>query len=399
MTELLAPAGDPEKLKWAVAYGADSVYFGLEFGSLRSFAGNFSLEDAQEGLLYLHKRNKKGYVALNIYPFSDEYTRLLNDAFALEEMGVDGVIVSDLGVLTALRDKGFKAPIHISTQANTLSWQTALAYRKLGADRVNLARELSLEQITEIQKNLKGRLETEVFIHGAVCFSYSGRCAVSDYMTGFRANRGECKHPCRYKYFLVEEKRPGKYMPVFEDNRGLYLFNTKDLALFEYVPQLAELGIASFKIEGRMKSIHYIATVVSFYRQLLDGKSFTKEQALDWLNRVPNRGYTAGFIKGSFLPEDYSWERSVSAGTSRFVANVIESEPERCTILVRNTINAGETLEVLAPGGRLFKVQLPQPLKPPDGTALETAQSGDSLELPYALPEYGILRRIEIETA
>ncbi len=303
------------------------------------------------------KRTKQGYAALNIFPFSDEYGRLISDAFALQDMGIDGIIVSDIGVLTVLRKKGFKAPIHISTQANTLSWQTALAYEELGADRVILARELSLEQITEIQKNLKGRLETEVFIHGAVCFSYSGRCAVSDYMTGFRANRGECKHPCRYKYFLVEEKRPGTYMPVFEDNRGLYLFNSKDLALFEYLPQLRELGISSFKIEGRMKSIYYIAAVVSVYRQLLDGKSFTKEQVLNWLHRVPNRGYTAGFIKGSFLPEDYSWERSVSAGTSRFAANVIESGPEWCTILVRNTINAGGTLEVLSPGGRLSTVR------------------------------------------
>lgn len=399
MTELLAPAGTLEKLKWAVAYGADSVYFGLEFGSLRNFAGNFTLEDAKEGLLYLHNMGKKGYAALNIFPFSDEYSRLISDAFALQDMSIDGIIVSDIGVLTALRKKGFKAPIHISTQANTLSWQTALAYKELGAERVILARELSLEQLAEIQKHLKGRMETEVFIHGAVCFSYSGRCALSDYMTGYRANRGECKQPCRYQYFVVEEKRPGKYMPVFEDNRGLYLFNSKDLALFEYLPQLREMGICSFKIEGRMKSIHYIATVVSFYRQLLDGKTFTKEQALDWLNRVPNRGYTAGFIKGSFLPEDYSWDKSVSAGTSRFVANVLETRPDGCTLRVRNTIASGETFEVLSPGGRLSSVRMPQPLNHTDGTVSETAKNGDCLELPDSLPEYAVLRRIEVESA
>jgi putative protease len=398
MPELLAPAGNLEKLKWAVAYGADSVYFGLEFGSLRNFAGNFSLEEAKEGLLYLHRFGKRGYAALNIYPFSDEYSRLLEEAFALEEMGVDGVIVSDIGLLTALKEKGFKTPIHISTQANTLSWQTALAYKNLGAARVNLARELSFEQISAIQKHVKGQIETEVFIHGAVCFSYSGRCAVSDYMTGFRANRGECKHPCRYQYFLVEEKRPGKYIPVFEDNRGLYLFNTKDLALFEYVPRLAELGISSFKIEGRMKSIHYIAAIVSFYRQLLDGKSLTKEQALEWLNRVPNRGYTAGFLKGTFLPEDYAWDKSVSEGTSRFVANVETSGPDRCTIRVRNTIYSAETLEVLMPDGSLLSIQTPHPLKCTDGSLRETVQSGQCVELPCSLPEYSILRRIEVES-
>lgn len=396
MTELLAPAGNLEKLKWAVAYGADSVYFGLEFGSLRNFAGNFSLEDAKEGLLYLHRFGRRGYVTLNIYPFSDEYTRLLDVSFALEEMGVDGVIVSDIGLLTILKKKGFKAPIHISTQANTLSWQTALAYKDLGASRVNLARELSLNHISEIQKHLKGEMETEVFVHGAICFSYSGRCAISDYMTGYRANRGECKHPCRYQFFVVEEKRPGMYIPVFEDNRGLYLFNAKDLALFEFVTRLVELGISSFKIEGRMKSIHYIATVVSFYRQLLDGKPFTTEQALDWLNRVPNRGYTAGFMKGSFLPEDYSWDKSVSAGTSRFVANVTESRPDRCTLCVRNTIYSGEDLELLTPDGHLSSISLPRPLKCCDGSLADKVQNGQFVELPYFLPEYSVLRRFEI---
>jgi putative protease len=395
MPELLAPAGNLEKLKWAVTYGADSVYFGLEFGSLRSFAGNFTFEDAENGLRYLHERGKKGYVTLNIYPFSDEYERLIRTACLLDEMGADGLIISDLGLLTALKKKNLKTPLHISTQANTTSWQTVLAYRDLGASRVNLARELSLRQIEEIQKNLHGSIETEVFIHGAVCFSYSGRCAISDYMTGYRANRGQCKHPCRYQYSLVEEKRPGKYMPVYEDNRGLYFFNSKDLALFEYIPSLTKLGIASFKIEGRMKSIHYIAAVVSLYRRLLDGESISNEQALTWLNRVPNRGYTSGFIKGSFQPDDYAWDQSASAGTSRFVANVTQSRPDGCTIRVRNTIRAGETLEVLRPGRNLHEMTMPAPLLTAEGKSVDFAQSDSHLILPAPLPEYTILRRVQ----
>lgn len=398
MPELLAPAGNFEKLKWAIEYGADAVYFGLEFGSLRNYAGNFTLEEAENGLGYLHEHGKKGYVTLNIFPFTDEYDQLVNAACQLDEMGVDGLIISDLGLLSALKKNNLKTALHISTQANCTSLQTAAAWLDLGASRVNLARELSLVQIAEIQKTLRGRIELEVFIHGAVCFSYSGRCAISDYMTGYRANRGECKHPCRYQYYLVEEKRPGKYMPVFEDQRGLYLFNSKDLALFEYIPQLTELGIASFKIEGRMKSIHYIASVVSFYRQLLDGKTFTKDQALDWLSRVPNRGYTAGFIKGTFGPEDYAWDQSVSQGTSRFVANVTESKPDGCVIRVRNTITAGEELEALMPNGNLSSVTIPNPLPTIKGECLDTAKNEDLLILPAPLPEYTILRKIFIKT-
>ncbi|KKK69770.1 hypothetical protein LCGC14_2930700, partial [marine sediment metagenome] len=297
--ELLAPAGDLEKLKWAVAYGADAVYFGAEFGSLRSFAGNFSFDDAEKGIAHLHENNRKGYVALNIYPFSEEYDKLIETAKTLDDIGVDAFIVADLGVLNELKKLNLNAALHISTQANTTSSQAVLAYKQLGASRVNLARELSADRIKDIQHQIGDGIETEVFIHGSVCFSYSGRCAISDYMTGFAANRGECKHPCRWKYSLVEEKRPGEYMPVYEDDRGLYLFNSKELALFGFVPALTEAGVRSFKIEGRMKSIHYIATVVSFYRKVIDGKVFSWEEGLEMLSRIPNRGYSQGFMKGA----------------------------------------------------------------------------------------------------
>jgi putative protease len=393
--ELLAPAGNLEKLKWAVIYGADAVYFGAEFGSLRSFAGNFNFNDAAAGLDLLHEHGKKGYVTLNIYPFSDEYDKIISTAKTLDDMGADAFIVSDLGVLTELRKLDLNAALHISTQANTTSYQTVLAYKELGAKRVNLARELSLSKIKQIQQKIRGQIETEVFINGAVCFSYSGRCAISDYLTGHSANRGECKHPCRWKYALVEETRPGQYMPVFEDERGLYLFNSKDLALFEFVPALMEAGVGSIKIEGRMKSIHYIATVVSFYRQVLDGKRFTLEQGLELLNRVPNRGYSTGFMKGSIDNSDYEIHQSSSQSESIFVGNVIEEKVNGKSVLeVRNKIYAGDKLEVMTPDGSLSTLTLHAPLTTTDGQQADFANNSQFVLLEQDLKPYAILRRV-----
>ena len=392
--ELLAPAGNLEKLKWACAYGADAVYFGMEFGSLRSFAGNFTLDEAREGLEHLHRFGKKGYATLNIYPFSDEYDRLTQIAKDLDAIGVDALIVADMGVLAELKKLNLKAALHISTQANTTSYQTVRAYAALGANRVNLARELSLEQIETIQKHLGSSIETEVFVHGAVCFSYSGRCAISDYLTGFRANRGECKHPCRWQYSLVEEKRPGEYMPVFEDERGLYFFNSKELALFEYLPAMAAAGINSFKIEGRMKTVHYLATVVSFYRQVIDGKIFTPEEGLKLLSRVPNRGYSTGFAKGTVTPDDYSVGKSLSGAESTFVGNVIDCDCGVSTIEVRNKIFAGDVLEVLKPDGQLSTITMPTPLVDSKGDHLEFANNSQFVLVTETLPEYTILRRV-----
>lgn len=393
--ELLAPAGNLEKLKWAVIYGADAVYFGTRFGSLRNFAGNFSFDDAEAGLGFLHANGKKGYVTLNIYPFSDEYEKIINTARILDEMGVDAFIVSDLGVLMELKKLGLNAALHISTQANTTSFQTVLSYQTLGAKRVNLARELSLQQIQQIQKHVHGKIETEVFISGAVCISYSGRCAISDYLSGFRANRGECKQACRWKYCVVEETRPGQYMPVFEDERGLYLFNCKELALFEFVPALKEAGVNSVKIEGRMKSIHYIATVVSFYRQVLDGKEFAWEPGLKLLNRVHNRGYSTGFLKGEIDNTDYQRERSNSRSISIFVGNVLEEKLQgKCVLEIRNKIYAGEALEVLSPDGSLSTITLPSPLVTTDNQHVRFANSSQFVLLEQDLKAYTILRRV-----
>ncbi|MBN2418103.1 MAG: U32 family peptidase [Deltaproteobacteria bacterium] len=393
--ELLAPAGNLEKLKWSVTYGADAVYFGTEFGSLRSFAGNFSMDDAQSGIDYLHKMGKKGYVTLNIYPFSEEFERISETANTLNEIGVDAFIISDIGVLNQLSKMGLKAELFISTQANTTNYQAAIAYSELGASRVILARELSIDRIREIAQKTRGIIETEVFIHGAVCFSYSGRCAISDYLTGYRANRGECKHPCRWKYALVEETRPGKFMPVFEDERGLYLFNSKDTALFEFLPDLIEAGVQSVKIEGRMKSIHYLATVVSFYRQVLDGKRFTKEQSLKMLNRVPNRGLSSGFMKGYIDEKDYQIEESGSYSESVFVGNIIAEKHDGKSVLeVRNKIYADEVLEVLNTDGTLSQLRMQSPLVTKNGQRLSEVNHSQFILIDMDLPPCTILRRV-----
>ncbi len=394
--ELLAPAGNLEKLKWAVQYGADAVYFGTEFGSLRSYAGNFSIADAAAGLKYLHKHGKKGYVTLNIYPFTDEFPRLKEMARQLDEVGADAFIVADLGVLATLRSMNLQAKIHISTQASTTNGQAVLAYGEWGASRVNLARELSIEQIQDVQNLVGQSVETEVFIHGAVCFSYSGRCAISDYLTGHRANRGECKQPCRWNYALVEEKRPGEVMPYFEDDRGSYFFNSRELALFEFVPRLQAAGVSSIKIEGRMKSFHYIAATVSFYRRIIDGWQVDPQEGLALLDRIPNRGYSQGFMKGSINAADYQHDVSRSHGASVFVGNILEREAGGQTVLeVRNKITAGETLEVLTPDGSFSEITMPDSLLTTDGESITVVNNSKFLVMESSLPPYALLRRLK----
>jgi putative protease len=399
MSELLAPAGTLEKLKWAVAYGADAVYFGVTQFSLRSYAGNFSLDEAAAGLSYLHQRGKRGYVTLNIYPFTEEYDALLPLARALAAMGADAFIVADLGVVRALRQLSLGVPLHISTQANTVSAQAVLAYHELGAARVNLARELSLARIQALQRRVAARIETEVFIHGSVCFSYSGRCAISDYLTGRRANRGECTQSCRWNYTLMEEKRPGEYFPVFEDKRGLYLFNSKDLALYRYLPALVAAGVASLKLEGRMKNAHYIAAVVSLYRRLLDGEIIADEEIIRLLARVNNRGYSEGFMKGAITDEDYQRDFGGYFATSTLIAHTTEKTAEdgRRICTVNNSLYAGETLELLTPDGRARAYTIPTPLLTVEGEALAVAQNHHTVLLEGKLPAYAILRRVEGE--
>ncbi len=399
MPELLAPAGSLENLYWACAYGADAVYFGLQKFSLRSFAGNFTADEAEEGLAHLHSLGKRGYATLNIYPFSDEYDDLRNTAGILSEIGVDAFIASDPGVISMLIKDFPGISVHVSTQANTVSSQSALFYKELGASRVNLARELSLEQIRQLQNNIGGAIETEVFVHGSVCFSYSGRCAISDYLSARGANRGECAQSCRWKYALVEEQRPGEFFPVFEDERGCYIMNSKDIALYRFIPQLVDIGVSSFKIEGRMKSLHYVASILSLYRRIMDGHNLSAEEILRNLSRVSNREYTEGFIKGRIEPDDYRRDVGGYMYTSLFMLNTLpETVGSMRKCAVKGTIRGGETLELLTPDGLVKPYQLPDRFITDDGAELDVAQNCHIIMLPEnGLPDYSILRRINID--
>ena len=264
--ELLAPAGDLERLKIAIEYGADAVYLGGENFGMRTAAKNFSNEDIREGVKYAHERGKKVFVTVNIIPHNEDFNGLEDYLLELEKAGVDALIASDPGVISVIKDTIPNMEIHLSTQANTTNYHSANFWYKQGVKRVVIARELSFKEIKELRDNIPDDMDVEAFMHGAMCISYSGRCLISNYMTGRDANRGSCAQSCRWKYSLVEEKRPGEYYPVYEDERGTFFFNSKDLCMIEYVPELIESGITSLKIEGRMKTAYYVATVVRAYR-------------------------------------------------------------------------------------------------------------------------------------
>jgi len=388
--ELLAPAGDLRKLKWAIEYGADAVYFGMSEFSLRNFAGNFNLEDAKEGLDILHKAGKQGFVTLNIYPFTNEYASIIDTAKELEKIGADGFIVADIGLINEIRKNNINVPIHVSTQANTVSAQTALFYAEMGCVRVNLARELSFEQIKEIKEIVGDKIELEVFIHGSVCFSYSGRCAISDYLVGRQANRGTCSQPCRWGYHLVEEKRDGSFMPVFEDNRGLYFYNSRDLALFDYVKKLQDIGITSLKIEGRMKTIHYLASVLPIYRNFIDGNEMDYDKVETLISRISNRGYMKGFMKGYIDPTaDYKADSANYQFTSVMVGHTAETN----VLQVNNSIFGGEVLELITPNS-VSEYKMPELIKTTDGDLLQEVNNSMCILMPDDFPKYAILRRV-----
>ncbi|SHF02422.1 putative protease [Desulfofundulus australicus DSM 11792] len=358
--ELLAPAGDLEKLKAAVVFGADAVYLGGKQFSLRERAGNFTLEEIAAGVEFAHARGVKVYVTVNIFARNRDLDDLPIYLKQLEQIGVDAVIVSDPGVLTLVRETAPGLPVHLSTQANTTNWKAARFWQEQGVSRIILARELGLEEIREIRRQVTVPLE--IFVHGAMCISYSGRCLLSSYMTGRDANRGDCAQACRWRYALVEEKRPGEYFPLEEDSRGTYILSSRDLCLLEYIPQLVEAGINSLKIEGRVKSIHYVATVVSVYRQALDayradpGRYRVRNRWLEELGKVSHREYTTGFFAGPPVRAAQGAVDSIYLRPYTFTGVVREYDPARGLALVeqRNRFARGEVLEVLLPGGETF---------------------------------------------
>lgn len=356
--ELVAPAGNMEKLQAALDFGADAVYLGGKEFSLRALAGNFTLEEMRKAVALVHKAGRRVYVTVNIFAHHRDLEELPGYLQELNDMPVDGLIVSDPGVMMLARQYCPEIPLTISTQANVTNSLAAQFYKDMGARRIVAARELSLEELAEIKRRVD--IELEVFVHGAMCLSYSGRCWMSLAMTGRDANRGECAHPCRYRYFLREEKRPGHYFPVEADDRGTYVMNSRDLCLLAKVPQLIELGIDAFKIEGRMKSAHYVASVVRIYRQAIDavveGREYRTAEWLEELQRVATRPFTEGFA-GSALEPMQDPEMTEIKGRVRFCGVVLAYDPEKHLILVeqRAPFKPGDLLEFMEPGSPLYR--------------------------------------------
>ncbi len=353
--ELLCPAGNLTALETALHFGADAVYGGMKRFGLRAFAGNFGGEELREAVRLTHAAGKKFYVTLNSLPYDDEMDAFTEAAREALDAGVDAAIVSDPGAIVTLRQEVPELPLHVSTQANTLNTPAAELYRDLGCSRIILAREMSLERIRALRKNLGSRPELEIFVHGASCVAYSGRCLLSAYLTGRSGNRGECAQPCRWKYAVVEEKRPGEYLPVAEDENGTYLFSARDLCLMPLLPRLCEAGVASLKIEGRMKTEYYVAVVTGAYRRALDllresPEAF--ERALPELTRelenASHRDSDTGFLEGQVKEpggaEGFHQSRE-------YIARVVEVQGGEARLLLKNRFFAGEELELMTRGG------------------------------------------------
>lgn len=358
--ELLAPAGDLEKLQAAVLYGADAVYLGGKSFGLRAAAGNFTPEEMAQGVEFAHERGRKVYVTVNIFAHNRDLLELPGYLKELVDMKVDAIIVADPGVVAVARETMPELPVHLSTQANTTNWASVRFWAAQGVERIVLARELSMEEIKEVRARVD--VELECFVHGAMCISYSGRCLLSNYMTGRDANRGECAQACRWRYNLVEETRPGQYFPIQEDERGSYIFNSQDMSMIEYIPELCQAGISSFKIEGRMKSVHYVATIVKVYRQAIDAyQADPARYSFDpkWkseIAKVSHRDYITGFYFPEMAGqrEDYTttnYQRSYD-----FVGIVREYDPatEVATVEQRLKFTVGDEVEFAGPQGDGF---------------------------------------------
>ena len=361
MIELLAPAGNMEKLKTAINFGANACYFaGKQFG-LRAFSDNFDLDELKESVDYCHANNVKAYITINILAKNSDFEGLKDYIQYLEKINVDAVIVSDIGVIDFIRKNAPKLVVHVSTQANVTNKYSARFLVDMGVKRIILARELSLEEIKEIRDYIPEDIELECFVHGAMCISYSGRCLLSNYLTGRDSNRGACVQACRWEYSIREKHRKGEYYDIQEDDRGTYILNSKDMCMIEHLDKLKEVGVTSFKIEGRMKSPYYVATVVNAYRRALDivenTNNYTCPNELkEELEKASHRRYTTGFFLGENNKEYL--ESSMPVQTHEFMAIVLEDAKDgKVLVEMRNRFKVGETLEVLSPSD-VFNSQL-----------------------------------------
>lgn len=399
--ELLAPAGNMEKLKMALLYGADAVYLGGKQFGLRAFGGNFSNEELKEAVEFAHNLNKKVYVTVNIFPHNSDIEMLPEYLAFLNTTGADALLVADIGLFMLAKKYAPDIELHISTQANNTNWATVDAWHNMGASRVVLARELSKDEISVIRQ--KCSVELEMFVHGAMCISYSGRCLLSNYMTGRDSNRGSCAQPCRWKYSLVEEKRPGQYFPIEEDERGTFIFNSKDMCLLPYLPDVIESGVDSLKIEGRMKSVHYAASVVKAYRMAIDSyfenpEAFAvKEEWLEELEKVSHRSYTTGFYYGKPTEKDQIYTSSSYIQTSDFVGLVLDYDEATgfATVEQRNNMKLGQEIEVFQPQLSGYR-QLLGEMYNDEGEAIEVAphpQQIVKIRMEAPVEPYAILRR------
>ena len=394
--ELLAPAGDMERLEMAVAYGADAVYLaGTAFG-MRSFAGNFTPEELKRAVDLCHKKGVRVHVTCNTMPRNDEVARLPEWLTYLDQVGVDAVILADVGVMALAGKYAPHVQRHISTQASIVNYETARAWHDLGADRVILARELSLDEIREIRAKTPPELELEAFAHGAMCVSYSGRCLLSNYMTGRDSNRGACAQPCRYQYALMEEKRPGEYFPVYEDEKGTYIMNSRDMCTIDHVAQLMDAGLDSLKLEGRAKSAYYAAIVTGAYRHAIDAA--LAGQPLDpvWrdeVEHISHRHYSTGFYFGQ--PGQFT-EDSRYIRDWQIVAKVRSCTPDgRAVLTLNNKFSVGDQLELVGPGLRPCPVTV-KALWDEDGESLDQVRKPQmvfQLDLPCQAPPLSLLRR------
>ncbi|MEF9945764.1 MAG: U32 family peptidase [Lachnospiraceae bacterium] len=400
--ELLIPASSLEVLKTAVIFGADAVYIGGEAFGLRAKAKNFSMEDMKEGIEFAHAHDVKVYVTANILAHNEDLDGVRKYFEELREIKPDGLIIADPGVFELAGEICPDIERHISTQANNTNYATYRFWHKMGATRVVSARELSLEEIKELRNHIPKELEIETFIHGAMCISYSGRCLLSNYFTGRDANQGSCTHPCRWKYAVVEETRPGEYMPIYENERGTFLFNSKDLCMIEHIPELLDAGIDSFKIEGRMKTALYVATVARTYRKAIDDYQTDPElyqQHLPWyreqISNCTYRQFTTGFFFGKPDETTQIYNESTYVKEYTYLGIVGEEKDGRYRIEQRNKFSVGEWIEVMKPDGRNEEVMVKQILDQ-DGNQQESAPHSKQvlyIDLGVPLDAYDILRR------
>lgn len=404
-TELLIPAGSLEVLKTAVRYGADAVYIGGEDFGLRAKAHNFSIEEMQEGVAYAHAHDCKVYLTVNIFAHNEDIEGIRRYFERLRSVAIDAMIISDPGVVTLAKEILPGVELHISTQANNTNYLTYNFWYQQGAKRVVSARELSLEELREIRRQIPEDMEIESFVHGAMCISYSGRCLLSSYFTGRDANRGACTHPCRWKYAIVEESRPGEYLPVNEDDRGTYIFNSKDLCMIEHIPELIEAGIDSFKIEGRMKTALYVATVARTYRQAID--DYKKDEAIYRQNlehyrqeiaKCTYRMFTTGFYFGKTDSDSQIYDNNTYRTEYTYIGMVEGLDEQGCLIFEqKNKFLVGETIEAMLFDGTNLLLEV-QNIWNDEGDAMESAPHPKQrlhVNVGRSLPIGCILRRKE----